>query len=144
MTSKRFVLRNDLIRANCADWALSAAPVDCMVTFSQLTRSLAQNSKFHAICSDVAKQHSYGGKKRTAAQWKVLFISGHSIATGHGADMMPGLENEFVNLRESSAGMSVSRLASLIEYCLAYCATNDIKLAEASNIPDWVDRRMAA
>ena len=79
-------------------------------------RLLVQNSRFHAMCGDIAKQQKYLGRTLTGAQWKILMISAHSIETGEGADIVPGLTGEFVSLRESSAGMSISRMASLIEY----------------------------
>lgn len=97
---------------------------------SEPRRSLPQNDKFHAMCEDVARQCEWMGKKRTKDQWKVLFVSGHSIATGRGAEMVPGLEGEFVNIRESTARMSRSRLKSLIEYVQAWCAGNEVKLRE--------------
>lgn len=43
--------------------------------------------------------------------------------------MVPGLEGEWCNLRESTAQMSIKRMASLIEYALAYCAQNEIRLS---------------
>jgi hypothetical protein len=43
--------------------------------------------------------------------------------------MIPGLEGEFCNIRESSAQMGVKRLNSLIEYTLAWAADNDIRIA---------------
>ena len=43
------------------------------------------------------------------------------------ADVVPGLEGEFVNIRESSAQMSISRMASLIEYVTAYGVANGVK-----------------
>lgn len=93
------------------------------------TRSIEQNSKFHAICDDVAKSGAkWAGKTRTASEWKVLFVSGHGIATKEGSDIVPGLESEFVNLRESTARMTVARSSSLIEYTLAWCANNDVRL----------------
>ena len=95
-------------------------------------RTLDQSAKFHAMCEDVAKQALWMGKKRTKEQWKVLFVSGHSIATGSGAEVVPGLENEFVNIRESTASMSKARLSSLIEYVQAWCAGNEVKLREAA------------
>jgi hypothetical protein len=95
----------------------------------EATRSLEQNAKFHALCDDIAKSgHKWLGKARTAAQWKVLLVSGHAVATGEGSDIMAGLEGEFINLRESTALMSVKRGSSLIEYTLAYCAQNEIRL----------------
>jgi hypothetical protein len=48
-----------------------------------LTRTLDQNAKFHAICSDVARSgHQYMGKARDSASWKTLFVSGHAVAFG--------------------------------------------------------------
>lgn len=114
------------------DRALNAvrdAPDGYVVQIGEPTRNGDQNAKFHALCTDVAKAGTkWAGKSRSAAEWKVLFVSGHSIATGQGADMVPGLENEFVNLRESTARMSKRRSASLIEYVLAFCATNGIRI----------------
>jgi hypothetical protein len=56
------------------------------------------------------------------AEWKLLLISGHSVATKQGAEMVPGLEGEFLNLRESTAAMSKTRIGSLIEYAEAFMA----------------------
>lgn len=128
---QRFFLRSDDIKRNAARfvWELPAdQDHPLVVDIKPMTRSIEQNSKFHAICSDVAKQATYAGRKLSPEQWKVLFVSGHAIATKQGADMMPGLEGEFVNLRESTSGMGVARMASLIEYVMAYCAENGIKL----------------
>lgn len=100
------------------------------------TRSDAQNKLLHALFSDVAAQAEWLGKKRDAAAWKVLFISGHAIATKESAEMVPGLEGEFCNIRESSARMSRARLCSLVDYVQAWCANNDVELREARQ---WVD-----
>ena len=64
------------------------------------TRSDAQNRLLHALFGDVSKQALWMGASRTPEQWKLLFVSGHAIATKLGADMVPGLEGEFLNLRE--------------------------------------------
>jgi len=105
------------------------AEVKIVVEAKRETRSLDQNALFHAILDDMAKQGAqWAGKPRTAAEWKVLLVSGHAIATKEGAEMLPGLEGEFVNLRESTAKMSKKRSASLIEYTQAFCATNGIRL----------------
>ena len=92
-------------------------------------RSLPQNAVFHAICRDVSAQAQYMGKPRSPDQWKVLFISGHAIATGIEAEVVPGLEGEFLNIRESSARMSKKRMNSLIEYTTAWCVGNGIRLS---------------
>ena len=94
-------------------------------------RTNDQSAKFHAICGDVAKSGMvWAGKTRTAIQWKVLLVSGHSVATKEECEVIPGLENEFINIRESTALMSIKRGASLISYALAFCDLNNIKLSE--------------
>jgi hypothetical protein len=45
---------------------------------------------------------------------------------------VPGIEGEFINIRESTAAMTKKRGASLIEYTLAFCAMNEIRLTEAA------------
>jgi hypothetical protein len=91
------------------------------------TRSLEQNAMLHAMFGELAKQGRYIGRQLTAQQWKTLMISGHAMATGLGADVIPGVEGEFVNIRESSASMSVARMTSLIEYIHAWAAENNVQ-----------------
>ena len=106
MTDKQtFFLRNEQVRSNCQSF-IQDLPTDdkkpLVIKIQPMTRNLEQNAK-------------------------VLFISGHAIATNQKADVVPGLEGEFVNIRESSAKMSVSRMASLIEYVTAYGVANGVK-----------------
>lgn len=100
------------------------------------TRSDAQNRLLHALFADIARQAEWMGKKRTAAEWKVLFVSGHSVATKQGADLVPGLEGEFLNLRESTASMGKARMASLLEYVMAWAAQHGVELRDSRQ---WID-----
>ena len=130
MTKQTFVMAHAQARQRAVQ-AVQQAPEGFVVVVSPATRNSDQNAKFHSICGDIAKSGmQWAGKKRTAAQWKVLLVSGHAVATKEGADMVPGMEGEFVNLRESTALMSVRRAASLIEYSIAFCAINRIELSE--------------
>ena len=91
-----------------------------VVTVAERTRNLDQSARFHAICGDFAKSGiKWAGKERSAEEWKVLLISGHAVATGQGAEIVAGLEGEFLNIRESSASMPKARASSLIEYAEA-------------------------
>lgn len=127
---QRFILINDRVREN-AIAALLSAPEGSAVTLGPATRSLDQNAKFHVICTDIAKSHvTWAGKRRDADEWKVLLVSGHTKATAGEVEFVPGLEGEFVNIRESTAQMSVARAASLITYALAFCDTNGVHLTE--------------
>lgn len=129
MTDRRFfVLVHPMARANAIE-AVRSAPDGHQVILKPHNRTLDQNAKFHALCSDLEKAKAqWAGKPRTAAEWKVLLVSGHAIATKEGAEIVPGLEGEFVNIRESTAAMSKSRGASLIEYTLAFCAGQGIQV----------------
>ena len=127
---KTFVLLNGEIRQRAADFAKYEAPIGYKVTFAPAGRNLDQSAKFHAMCGDLAKQLEWMGSKRSADAWKFLTISGHSIATKLPTDIIPGLEGEFLNIRESSASMSRARMASLIEYVLCFGAQHDVKWSE--------------
>ena len=108
---------------------LDETPDGWIMSLDEPKRSLAQNAEFHSLCGDIAHSgFKWMGKPRTAKEWKVLLVSGHSIVTGYGAEVIAGLEGELVNVREPTSKMSVKRGSSLIEYTIAFCAQNDIKL----------------
>jgi len=129
----RFILINDRVRENALA-AVRMAPDGFSVSVSEPKRSDDQNAKFHAICTDIANSHAatWAGKRRSADEWKVLLVSAHTKATAGEVEFVPGLEGEFVNIRESTARMGVRRAASLITYALAFCDTHGIELKETS------------
>lgn len=130
MGNQRFILINERVHRNAVDAVIQAA-AGSAVTIGPATRSLDQNAKFHAICTDLARsQMTWAGKRRCAEEWKVLLVSGHTKATEGDVEFVPGLEGEFVNIRESTARMSVKRAASLITYAIAFCDTNGVHLTE--------------
>lgn len=120
-----------LIHAEARRRAIAAvveAPDGHTVTIAEPNRNSDQNAKFHAICSDLAKAGiEWAGKPRDAAAWKVLLVSGHAVATKEGSEIVPGIEGEFVNVRESTALMSKSRGSSLIEYAVAFMAMHEVE-----------------
>lgn len=97
------------------------------ITIEPITRSLEQNARLHGMLSDIAAQKTFNGEKLTVEQWKMLFVSAHRIATGGDTKMAIGLEGEVVNLRESTAKMSVARCNSLMQYIEAWAVMNDVK-----------------
>lgn len=98
-------------------------------------RTTAASARFHAICADLeAARFLWFGHPRDAAEWKVLLVSGHAVATKAGSNVLPGIEGELVNLRESTALMSKSRSASLIEYSEAFCVANDVPLRDPESV----------
>ena len=101
-----------------------------VVTVKPETRSLDQNAKFHAIVADIAKSGiQWAGKPRSEADWKTLLVSGHAVATKESGEIVPGIECEFVSLRESTAAMSRARGSSLIEYSQAFAVMRGVTLS---------------
>lgn len=95
--------------------------------------NLGQKRYFHALCTVLAASGmKWGGRQRSAKDWKVLLISAHAAATQQEpGEVVEGLEGELVNLlhmRESTIDMPEGRGASLIEYALALCHTKGIKV----------------
>lgn len=132
MSKRVFIMAHDIARQG-AIRAVQEAPEGYSVTIAEPKRNADQNAKFHAMCSDFARSGiPWAGKPRTADQWKVLLVSGHATATKEGAEMVPGLEGEFVNVRESTALMSVRRSSSLIEYTVAMGEQMGVRWSETA------------
>lgn len=130
------VILNERTRAQAAR-AVVVAPDGWSAVIKPATRSLQQNALLHALFSDLSKRAKFHGRTLSAGQWKVLMISGHAVATGGGADIVPGIEGEFINLRESSASMSLRRMNSLLEYVIAWCVENDIRLPAGKGYEEY-------
>jgi hypothetical protein len=128
-----FVLINSEVRQNAIK-AVVKAQDGWLVSVSEPKRTTPQNRHFHALCGDIAKSGmKWAGKTRSLEEWKALLVSAHSVATGKGGEVVPGLEGEFVAIRESTSRMPVSRAASLIEYTLAFALTNGVELKETQS-----------
>lgn len=141
---KTFVLASQRVLANALDAVRSAAPFS-VITIAQKTRTTEQNAKLHALLSDLARSDiEWAGKRRTLDEWKVLMISAHAVATDGAGEVIPGIEGEFVAIRESSASMGVARASSLIEYVLAFCVTNGVELKETTKGGFIDEQRRAA
>lgn len=100
--------------------AILRAPEGYAVTIAPESRSGAQNRLLHPLLDDIAHQTRWDGRPLPMLQWKTLMVSGHAIATGEDCKLVRGIEGELVNLRESTAAMTKSRFASLVEYVLAW------------------------
>ena len=138
MSTEKVILKitGDAARAAACRQVMSA-PVGYVVRITPQTRSLDQNAKLHAMLTDISKQAKYLGAQRDIEFWKGLFVSGWQIATGERPEIVPGLEGEFINIRESTTTLGVRRMASLIEYVTAWAVSNGVRLTEPEiEIPD--------
>jgi len=129
MTAPRlFVLHTDVIRNRCMDH-IASVPEGFEVLVTPPRMNEGQKSRFHSICSEFKRSGiEWAGKFRTGAEWKVLLISGHAVATHQEAEVVKGLEGELVNVRESITSMSKARGASLIEYAQAAAEMYGVQL----------------
>ena len=109
-----------------------AAPEGHIVRITPETRSLDQNAKLHAMLTDISRQAKYLGAKRDVEFWKGLFVSGWQIATGEKPEIVPGLEGEFINIRESTTTIGIRRMASLIEYVQAWAAMSGVVMSDSA------------
>jgi hypothetical protein len=129
-----FILAHETARRR-AQTAVWDAPDGHKVTIAPPGRTLDMNAKFHAIVTDIAKSgFPWMGKARSADEWKVLIVSGHAVATKEGSEVVPGIEGEWINIRESTALMSKARGASLIEYAICFATMNDIRISEPARL----------
>lgn len=129
-----FFLINPIVQLNAIRF-IEGLPTDSerplVVTIQERTRNLEQNALLHRLFGELSVKAKWQGEPLSAEAWKVLMISAHTIATGEPCKLTVGLEGELVNLRESSAKMSVKRMTSLIEYIYAWAAMNDVDLSHS-------------
>jgi hypothetical protein len=90
-----------------------------------------QRKLFHRLCTLIADSGmKWGGRQRSATDWKVLLVSAHAAATQQEPGVVEeGLEGELVNvllMRESTVTMPQGRASSLIDYTLSLCHTHRI------------------
>ncbi len=130
MDKRKFFIINRQSLVDAFKWICSIGfDKSFVVEVRPLTRTDAQNRLLHALFGDLAHQAKWQNEKLTAEQWKMLMISAHTIATKEPNKMVIGLEGEVVNLRESSAKMSVARLNSLIEYVQCWAVENGVVIS---------------
>jgi len=131
MTKQTYLLRNESIRTNAINH-LRNTPLNpdkpFVVTIQERTRSLEQNARLHAMLSQISRKKDYLGKKRGVEFWKGLFVSGWQMATNQHPEIVPGLEGEFINIRESTTRLSVKKITEVMDYIEAYCGMNGIIL----------------
>lgn len=124
-----FTLINQHVRQNALT-AVCDAPENWQVVIQPKNRNLEQNAKFHAMCTELAEQAEHLGRKFTMEQWKHLIVSAHAIETKEPFEPICGLAGEFLNIRESTAKMTIKRMASLIEFAYSIGADKGVRFSD--------------
>jgi hypothetical protein len=124
--SATFRLINRRERERAAQF-LANAPADCSVTFKRGDkRTLEQNAMIHALCTDVAAQVEWAGKKRDVEAWKDIFTAA-LMSAKHELDVVPGINGGFVLLGMHTSQMNVAEAAELIELIIAFGTEREVR-----------------
>jgi hypothetical protein len=131
MTGPTVILSGQTRRLQ-AHQLVERAPVGSVVSFEPPRRSLPQNSRLHAMITDISRQVEWppGSKtKRTVEAWKDIFTAALRSAN-HGLDVVPGLNGGFVLLGMHTSRMSVAEVNELMTMIEAWCAQNGVELRD--------------
>jgi hypothetical protein len=97
-----------------------------------IPRTLEQNDKYHAICSDISKQRDWpkgSGQYLPVECWKQLISYAFERVQGRGASMYPALDGhglDVVYWHSSRRGKKA--MSELIEYATAWAVTEGVTL----------------
>lgn len=123
-----FVLSHDLARFN-AKKAIDEAPEGYCVEVKSTKRTLEQNSKLHALLTDIAVTVEWAGQRRDVETWKRLLTAAWCRARGEPIEMLPALDGNGVDIvfRRTSE-LTKNEMIELIEYIMAWAIDHDIKI----------------
>lgn len=110
---------------------IAATPPGWVVDLMPPRRSLGQNSRLHALLSEIADSgFALNGRRFTVDELKTLFVSAWMIETGKESDIVAGLDGHAVQLRRSTTTFTKEELGSLMDFIEAECAQRNIQLRE--------------
>ena len=123
-----FVLSHDLARFN-AKKAIDEAPEGYCVEVKPTKRTLEQNSKLHALLTDIAVTVEWAGQRRDVETWKRLLTAAWCRARGEPIEMLPALDGNGVDIvfRRTSE-LTKNEMIELIEYIMAWAIDHDITI----------------
>ncbi len=98
------------------------APVGHVVTISEATRSLDQNSLLWPLLDCLAKQITWHGQKLTSDDWKHVLTS--SLKKQR---VVPGIDGGFVVMGLSTSRMGKGEFSELVELIYAFGAQHGVE-----------------
>jgi hypothetical protein len=94
-------------------------------------RSVEQNSKLHALLTDISTQKQWAGKWLDVEAWKRLLVAAWERAEGRSAEFYPALDGVgFDVVWRRTSRMNKQEMIELIEYATAWAVQNDVKIRE--------------
>ena len=94
------------------------------------SRSIEQNSMFHAIISQIAAQAEHAGCKWDAESWKRLLVDAYFAEKGERVGrVVPNLTGDgIVQLGEQTRKFNKLQASEFTEFCLAWAATSGVTI----------------
>lgn len=122
------IILSGLVRREQACRLVNAAPIGSVIEIKPPARTIPQNSRLHAMITDVARQVEWpigSGTKRTVEAWKDIFTAALRSAN-HGLDVVPGLNGGFVLLGMHTSRMTKSEVGDLMLIVEAFGAQHGV------------------
>ena len=120
MSGQTVILREGAQRI-LAKSIIDAAPVGAVVNVREATRTNDQNSKMHAMLSDISRSKP-NGLMHTPDIWKALMMK----ACGHQVQFVLGIDGEPFPVGFRSSRLRKSQMSDLIEFMYQYGAENGV------------------
>ena len=96
-----------------------------ILTLTEETRSVEQNSKMWATLGEIASQVDWYGQKLTAEEWK--WVLSASLKKQRA---VPGIDGGFVVLGQSTSKMTIAEMSEMIELAVAFGAQQGVIFKE--------------
>lgn len=130
MARALLVLANDSFKRRAIEW-ITKAPKDTRVEFKGPKRSLPQNERMWAMCTDLSVQLVWHGQRLTPDQWKLVMLDALKRAENEQLKIVPNIDGTgFVNLSTSSSDLSKAEMSDLIEIMFAFGAKHGVEWSE--------------
>lgn len=123
------------VRREIAHEAIEQAPAGSVVEIKKPRRSLPQNARLHAMCTDVAMQVEWNGAKRNTEAWKDIFTAALR-SSRHALDVVPGINGGFVLLGMHTSDMTVAEAGDLMELIAAFGAEHGVVFGDFDEARD--------
>jgi len=105
-----------------------------VITVEEENRTHDQNSKFHAIIAQIAKETQHFGAKWDTESWKRFLIDQFATETGlHASKIVPSLDgHRLVQLGLQSRKFTKDQASQFVDWLQAWCAEKGIELESTS------------
>lgn len=100
------------------------------LVITEMTRSLPQNSLFHAIIGDIAKQTQHFGAHWDTESWKRFLVDQWAQDTRHEPGrVVPSLDGKrIVQLGRQTRKFTKEEASEFTEWLMAWCVENGVQI----------------